>query len=168
MQISWTRTPSKRVTILVVGLVLLGAVIWGIATWLTRPNDAERCLNQLRVPGFTKVTQKADTADSGPWAEAVFVGSPVQDIKAIVTGSELQLRLPRSAKQTSPPPSQPTAILPVEEWVAYGDAANNCHVSIYKVLDNRGATWTLTEAQTAGMKDGTINVFRFQVTCGDG
>ncbi|CAM4506453.1 hypothetical protein NONI108955_37880 [Nocardia ninae] len=154
---------------LVVGLVLLGAAIWGIASWLTRPNDAERCLNQLSVPGFTKVTQKADTADAGPWAEAVFVGSPVQDIKAIVTGPGLQPRLPRSAKQTtSPPPSQPAAILPVEEWVAYGDAADNCHVSIYKVLDNRGASWKLTEAQTTGMKDGTMNVFRFQVTCGDG
>ncbi|WP_194834972.1 hypothetical protein [Nocardia sp. XZ_19_369] len=154
---------------LVVGLLLLGAVIWGIVEWLSRPNDAERCLNQLHVPGFTKVTQKADTTDAGPWAEAVFVGSPVQDIKAIITGPGLQLRLPRSTKQTtSPPTSRPTAILPAEEWVAYGDVANNCHVSIYKALDNRGASWKLTEGQTAGLEDGTLDVFRFQVTCGDG
>ncbi|MEV6555826.1 hypothetical protein AB0M22_08930 [Nocardia sp. NPDC051756] len=169
MQMTWLRTSSKRVATLVVGFVVIGAIVWGIVTWLTRPNDAERCLNQLQVAGYTKVTQKADTEDAGPWAEAVFVGSPVNDVKTIVTGPELQLRLPRSAKQTTnPSPSPPVPVLPVEEWVAYGDAANNCHVSVYKVLDSLGSSWKLTDAQIASMKDGTINVFRFQVTCGNG
>ncbi|MFE9578570.1 hypothetical protein ACFYO1_19435 [Nocardia sp. NPDC006044] len=126
-------------------------------------------MNQLQVAGYAKVTHKADTEDAGPWAEAIFVGAPVDDVKTIITGPDLRLRLPRSAKQTTDPaPNPPAPGLPVEEWVAYGEAANNCHVSVYKVLDNRGSSWKLTDAQTTHMKDGTINVFRFQVTCGNG
>lgn len=169
MHIGWPRKSPKRVATFIVGLVTIGAVGWGIVAWLTRPNDAERCLNQLQVSGFTKVTQKADTEDAGPWAEAVFVGPPVSDVKVIVTGPELQLRLPRSTKPTtSTLPSPPVPNFPVEEWVAYGAAANNCHVAVYKVLDSQGASWKLTDAQVASMKGGTIDVFRFQVTCGDG
>lgn len=169
MQINWLRAPSKRTIMLAVGLIMLGAIGWGIVAWLIRPNDAERCLNQLNVPGFTKVTQKADYEDAGPWAEAVFLGPPVSDVKAIVTGPGLELRLPRSTKQaTSKLPNPLVPNFPVEEWVAYGAASNNCHVAIYKVLDNQGTSWKLTDAQSAGMKDGTIDVFRFQVTCGDG
>ncbi|WP_227998668.1 hypothetical protein [Nocardia australiensis] len=33
---------------------------------------------------------------------------------------------------------------------------------------HRSTTWTMTEEQTASMKDGSANVFLIHVTCGDG
>ncbi|MEV6428790.1 hypothetical protein [Nocardia sp. NPDC051463] len=168
MQISWLRKPSKDAVKVAAGVLVIGVIGWAIVAWLTRPNDAERYLNQIRVPGFTKMEQNADT-DVVPWAEAIFVGPPVDDVKKIITGPELQLRVPRSVKQSNSTPQPPrTAILPIEEWVAYGEAPNNCHVSVDKILDNRGTTWTLTDEQTARMKDGSASVFTIHVSCGDG
>ncbi|MFQ6393160.1 hypothetical protein ACLMAJ_06890 [Nocardia sp. KC 131] len=163
---SWLRRPSKQTVKLVACFVVIGAIAWSAFAWLTRPNDAERYLNQIQMPGFTKVTQKADT-DVVPWVEAIYAG-PVSDIRQIVTGPDLTLGPPPVAKHPTIPPRPPIGILPIEDWIAYGDSPNNCHVAIYKVRDNQGTSWELTDAQISGMKDGSIDVFRIHVSCGDG
>ncbi|WP_157556759.1 hypothetical protein [Nocardia acidivorans] len=166
---SWRRMPSRRAIKVMAWAIVVVATAAVIIAWVVPRNDAKSYLNQVTVAGFVKVAQQNGSSGAGPWAEALFVGPPTDEIRGVVSAPGLTLG---PAPTTPDGPASPSLLLGekplVAKWVAYGDATNGCHVSIDKEIENPYYEDRLTSSQLAGMRDGSIGVFLLQVTCGKG
>ncbi len=161
----WVRTrwPIGRVVVAVATPVVLVAVL---AVWLTFRNPAMRYLNKIEVAGYAELGTTGDVSPVGPWAQALFVGPAADDVFAIVTAPGLRLRLPRTASASAQNPAGEPGSDP--HWLAYGDAPDNCHVSVRDVTDDSYGEDGLSGAQITEMKAGYVQVLSIKVSCGDG
>jgi hypothetical protein len=152
-----------RVVVVVATLVVVVAVL---VVWLAFRNPAMRYLNKIEVVGYAELSSTGDVSPVGPWAESLFVGPAADDVFAIVTAPGLRLRLPRNAYVSAQKPAGEPGSDP--HWLAYGDAPDNCHVSVRDVTDDSKGEDGLSGAQITEMKAGSVQVLSIKVTCGDG
>ncbi|WP_143861427.1 hypothetical protein [Nocardia amikacinitolerans] len=159
----------REVAIVTGALVLVAAAIASLVWWFNRPNDAERHLNEVRVQGYSKIFQKSETNDAGPFAEAVFIGSRFDPLLDIVDAPGVQLEYvpdDRKGDRWSPVPSG--TLTTRTEWLAYGSSPDNCHISIRRIIENPYSSWRLTDGQMSAIRDGSLIGLWVTATCGDG
>ncbi|MGY0502176.1 hypothetical protein ACWZHB_27120 [Nocardia sp. FBN12] len=143
--------------------------VGSFATWAALRNPAERHLNEVSVAGYTRVTQVSDKSGAGPWAEAMFIGPPVDDVRSLVAAPGLSLGpAPIPLVDESEKSAQTAGTLYRSTWEGYGNTADDCRLSVYRGIDNAYDESKLTKAQVADANDGSIFVLRVHVTCGSG
>ncbi|MBH0775024.1 hypothetical protein [Nocardia bovistercoris] len=158
-----------RIPMIVTALAGMTVAVSGLTACQEFGNPANRYLDDIDVAGYTEISRVREVSGAGPWAEALYIGQPVSDVRGIITAPGLSLGdppAPAADRQAQPDGSANTRYH--SSWVAYGDAPNNCHVSVDKGIDNAHDESKLTESQLARINDGSVDILRIHVTCGDG
>lgn len=147
----------------------MAVVVGCIATLRAFGNPAKRYLEEIRLDGYTKVDQVNNSSTAGAWADALFIGPPVADVRSIVVAPGLALgHAPESHTGPSGQSEELRDIRAHATWEAYGEATNGCHVAIYQGIDDAYDASRLSQNEIIRAKDGSIAVLRVHVTCGDG
>ncbi|MBF6356522.1 hypothetical protein IU449_18560 [Nocardia higoensis] len=145
-------------------LISLATAIGCTATGRAFGNPAKHYLEEIRIDGYTVVDQMSDSSEVGAWADALFIGPPMTDVRGIVTAPGLELgpapEVARSDESIVGPDGA--------TWEAYGKGANGCRVSIHQGIDDAYDASRLSPSEITSVHNGAAAILRVHVTCGDG